>query len=765
MSKPKPTFFALHFLLYVSIILQSVCCNGDCPDIEKQSLVKLRQSLRDPNHHLSSWNLEVNCCTWKGVVCISATTAATIHVHELHLQNYNLSGDLNPSLRNLKHLTHLDLSGNNFGVTIPSFIGSIACLEYLNMSGAGFRGEIPHTIGNLSSLHTLDFDGSEDVTADSLRWLSGLSRLGYLNLNHVNLSKAGDWFQAINAGLPSLEDLHLSFCSLDSIGDGAGLSTNLSESLKFFDLSNNRFENLAIPGWVLQLRNLLHLDLSFNNFKGPIPEITNATKLQYIDLSKNHFNSTIPDWLYLCKDLEFVHFSYSLLQGTISNAIANLTSLNTLDFFGNRLSGKIPKEVSRMCGLQFLFLTFNDFEGDVSDSFGDMSDCFLASMKLLCVRGNRLSGHLPERFGDFAGMQHLHFGGNLFSGEIPASLGKLTSLLEMSLYGNRFTGSLPESFGRLSNLEDLYADNNMLLEGTVTESHFANLTKLKTFSASGNHLTLNVSATWVPPFRLTTLRLGSWKLQSGPGSRVPPWLETQKSTISELDLSNTGISGGVPSWFWKTRVLNLSHNHLYGQIPREIDLPAESMYLSSNQFSGPLPRISRAMKEIDFSSNSLSGDTRQFLCNTSSDETYEVEILHLGGNQLTGELPDCWMKWRSLKYLNLGNNAFIGSIPNSIGFLRNLQSLNLYGNRLSGNIPPPLQNCAELVKVELSRNDIHGNILPWMGKRLVNLKFLILGSNKMTGHIPTEICRLSSLQILDLSSNRFSGAIPSCVVH
>ncbi|CAH9134981.1 unnamed protein product [Cuscuta epithymum] len=770
MGASKQIHATVFFLLFISItlLISKVAYSfGDinigCPELEKQSLAKLKQSLKDPKNHLSSWDVKVDCCKWKGVVCRNHNITSTAHVHQLYLQNNGLSGNINPSLVNLKHLRHLDLSLNNFEVTIPSFIGSLTHLKYLNLSDAGFHGKIPHTIGNLSFLHTLDLNGSVRVTADSIDWLYGLSRLEYLNLNYVDLSKAADWFRVINR-LPSLTQLHFAFCNLDSIPDDIVVSFNLATSLTFLDLSHNKFNSYTLPSWIFQLKNLLHLDLSFNNLNGPIPTLTNATKLQYIDLSKNHFNSTIPDWLYWCKDLEFVHFSYSLLHGTISNAVANLTSLKTLDFFGNNLAGKIPREISQMCKLEFLFLTYNAFEGDISDSFGNMSQCFLTSLKLLCMRGNRLSGQLTDQFGDFTRMQHLHFGGNSFSGEIPASLGKLKSLVEISLYGNKFTGNLPESFGQLSNLEDLYADDNVLLEGVVTENHFANLTKLKTFTASGSHLTLNVSSNWVPPFKVTTLRLGSWNLLLGQGARVLLWLETQKNTISELDLSKTGISGEVPSWFWEIRVLNLSHNHLYGEIPPIIGLPNEYMYLSSNQFSGSLPQISHAMKELDLSNNSLSSGTSHLLCGSSA-KAYDLEILHLGGNQLSGKLPDCWMKWPALKYLNIGNNAMFGSIPNSMGFLSNLQSLNLYGNRFSGDIPFQMQNCTELVKMELSENDLDRNIPTWVGKKLLKLKFLILSSNKMKGEIPREICELSSLQILDLSHNKLSGAIPSCVCN
>ncbi|KAK6138248.1 hypothetical protein DH2020_027995 [Rehmannia glutinosa] len=151
-----------------------------------------------------------------------------------------------------------------------------------------------------------------------------------------------------------------------------------------------------------------------------------------------------------------------------------------------------------------------------------------------------------------------------------------------------------------------------------------------------------------------------------------------------------------------------------------------------------------------------------FLCNTTS-MIITMEILDLEGNQLTGELPDCWMKWRSLKMLNLGNNMLSGSIPNSIGLLVHLLSLNLYNNRFSGQIPLSMQNCTRLLKIDFGGNDLDGNIPTWVGTNLGNLRILILRSNKLSGEIALDICRLKSLQILDLSDNMVSGIIPRCV--
>ncbi|MCI05985.1 LRR receptor-like serine/threonine-protein kinase FLS2-like, partial [Trifolium medium] len=120
-----------------------------CNEKEKNALLNFKHGLSDPSKRLSSWSNEDDCCRWMGVRCNNITG----RVIELNLSTpldspyMELSGEISPSLLELKSLIHLDLSLNYFVNTkIPSFFGSMERLTYLDLSLSGFMGLIPHQL-------------------------------------------------------------------------------------------------------------------------------------------------------------------------------------------------------------------------------------------------------------------------------------------------------------------------------------------------------------------------------------------------------------------------------------------------------------------------------------------------------------------------------------------------------------------------------------------------------------------------------------------
>ncbi|KAK9928051.1 hypothetical protein M0R45_025205 [Rubus argutus] len=737
MERSMRTVLLVMLLTVAAIAISIGSCNGNlgslCHESEKQALVIFKQDLKDPSNKLSSWvaKEDSNCCNWAGVVCDNVTG----HIRELHLGNSHsdfdssLGGKINPSLLNLKHLTYLNLSNSNFlGTQIPTFFGSLNSLRHLDLSHAQFVGMIPQQLGNLSGLLHLRLGSNDALMVENLQWISGLSQLEHLDLSYVDLRNASDhWLQATNM-LPSLIELNMSSCRLEHVHPPPAVMN--FTSLAILDLSGNGFDSL-MPRWFFSLRNLVSLTLSNCGFQGPIPTSPhNITSLKEIDFSDNFLNLSIPEWLFNQKDLTHLNLDSNRLQGPLPGG--NLTSIVELDLLGNRLGGKVPQSLGNLCNLVDLNLGANNFIGNGSEFLESLSACNLCQIQSLQLVQNNLSGHLT------------------------AQIGNLKNLRLLDLSYNQFDGALPENIGQLKSLTRLLISYNSF-QGVVSELHFTHLTRLEAFEAKENSLTLETSRDWFPPFQLKSLFLDSWRL----GPDFPMWLQRQRQ-LYFLSLSNTGISGTIPKWFWNSSsqlsYLNLSNNYLYGEIESIAFKGLDVVDLSSNQFHGSLPLVSSTLDVLDLSNSSFSGTVFHFFC----DSPHQLTDLFIGNNFLSGEIPDCWMNWQMLEILDLENNMLTGNMPSSIGNLVNLQSLHLRNNFLSGELPLSMQNCSELLVVDLRGNRFSGSLPLWIGKCLLKLKLLNLRSNKLQGVIPDELCSLTDLQILDLAHNNLSGTIPRC---
>ena len=104
-----------YFLAFSLLLLRFKGCYAKvgCKERERRALLQFKQGVVDDYGWLSSWGNEENtrdCCKWKGVECNNQTG----HVVMLDLYGHYLGGEIGPSLVELQHLKHLNLSWNDF---------------------------------------------------------------------------------------------------------------------------------------------------------------------------------------------------------------------------------------------------------------------------------------------------------------------------------------------------------------------------------------------------------------------------------------------------------------------------------------------------------------------------------------------------------------------------------------------------------------------------------------------------------------------------
>ncbi|GKV47906.1 hypothetical protein SLEP1_g54756 [Rubroshorea leprosula] len=572
-----------------------------CIESERQALLAFKQGLVDEHGRLSSWGSEEekkNCCEWEGVQCSNKTG----HITMLNLTTYSYD-------------RHFILRVDLFLVSLQN--------------------------ANLASLQYLDLGYNNFNSVKNLEWLSRLFHLQYLGLSDIDLSKVNkDGLQVINK-LHHLTNLSLYRCNLRDVIP------------QYFPIIN-----------------------------------TSSTPLIQLGLGSNNLTTSAFLWLF--------NFSNSLVS---------------LDLSSNQFRGPIPETFGHMTPLEELYLNDNQFEGEIPKSFWS---------------------------------------------------GNLSSLRYLLLSKNKLSGNIPKSIGLLSKLEALSISFNSF-NGVITEEHFSTLSNLWGLDLSSNHLSINFSCDWIPPFQLKYILLGSCKL----GPDFPSWLQTQRS-YKYLNISATGISDSIPIWFGNlpstARGLDLSSNQIRGILPdfsRNFSSDSYDLGIdtSGNHLEGPLPSFPGNTTHINLSKNSFNGSISSLCAMTDM----SLEFLDLSRNQLFGELPDCMMRWSSLRILNLANNHFFGKIPSFVGSLTLIETFDLQNNSLSGKIPGSLRNCSKLQFLGLSNNRLSGIIPSWIGERLNSLNFLLLKSNYFIGEIPLETCQLTNILLLDLSNNSLSGHIPRCI--
>ena len=750
------------------------------PASDRDILIALYETTDGPNWlNSDNWLTDAPLGDWYGV-----DTDASGRVVRLDLVGmwdsensqqlrHGLSGAIPAELGGLANLEGLSLGNNELTGPIPAELGGLANLERLSLGNNELTGPIPAELGGLANLEGLWLSANQ-LSGPIPAELGGLANLEWLSLGNNELSGP---IPAELGGLANLKGLWLNSNQLSGpipaeLGGLANLET--------LSLGNNELSG-PIPAELGGLANLEGLWLHSNQLSGPIPpELGGLANLEGLSLGNNELSGPIPAELGGLANLEGLYLGYNQLSGPIPAELGGLAELETLILFHNQFSGTVPlsflqllqlrefrfQENAGLClptDLLAWYEALEDREGPVcpdaevlralyeaaggggwTNADGWLGDGPLGQwygvdvdasgrVSTVDLEGNGLSGRLPGRLGDLAGLTTLRIGDNALSGRLPSSLAR-TPLQELryantdlcvpaEVWFREWLAAIPQHEGTEVQCPPL-SDRGILIA---------------LYDATGGPEWTN-SGDW-----LTDAPLGEWYgVSTDAGGRVVG-----------LDLQSNGLEGPIPrelGGLAELETLILFENELTGSIPPELGALAKAklVVLAANQLSGPIPAELGGLadvEELHLNGNGLTSVPPEL------GGLAELAVLSLASNELTS-LPPELGELGNLRALTLNFNQ-LTSVPPELGGLANLAYLRLWSNELT-SVPPELGELSNLQELDLEGNRL--TAVPPELARLDRLAFLWLASNELTS-LPPELGELGNLWLLDLEGNRLT-AVP-----
>ncbi|KAE8658656.1 leucine-rich repeat receptor protein kinase EXS-like [Hibiscus syriacus] len=272
------------------------------------------------------------------------------YLRVLDLSNNSLSGQIPECLIQMSVFVGvLNLRRNNLCGNIPDTFPVNCSLQTLDLNRNLLQGKVPKSLVNCKKLEVLDL-GNNQVNDTFPCHLKNITRLRVLVLRANRFN--GKMHCSEKAPWPMLQIVDLSSNSFSGTLHETCLLTwkamQVVEDETLSELNHLRFE-------VLKFRPFYYQDAITVTMKGLELELLKIlTVFTSIDISCNNFQGPIPEVIGTFKALYVLNFSHNALTGLMPSSLGNLSQLESLDLSSNNLHGEIPIQLAE---LNFLFIS------------------------------------------------------------------------------------------------------------------------------------------------------------------------------------------------------------------------------------------------------------------------------------------------------------------------------------------------------------------------------------------------------------------------
>lgn len=362
----------------------------------------------------------------------------------LTLAGCQLNGPLPSSFSSLSETTLLNLRGNYLTGTLPAALTELTKVQYLGLEDNAFSGSLPSVLTTMQTLEIL-------LLADNK--LTGSIPQGLKDLpNLKKIALAGNRFYG---GLPN-------FVGLDEVV-GAEDEAQYNYVAPGNDCSGDKQERCSMAAGACNLVTNKccspdeRCDDSASCYDYWFQRNPTADRLTNCLCTDVIVPLTLPDSLETLTQFTQLHLVNCKLVGKLP---VGLDSLNHLVIENSpELVGPLP-DMSKFTKMSHLVLAGCQLTGPLPSSFSSMSE-----ITLFNLRGNRLTGTLPEALTELTKVKYVGLEDNSFSGSLPSVLGTMQTLEILLLAVNKLTGSIPQELKDLPNLGKIALGGNRFHSG------------------------------------------------------------------------------------------------------------------------------------------------------------------------------------------------------------------------------------------------------------------------------------------------------------